>query len=93
MIQVEIKKKVCVNCPEKYQGLLTPGKVYDFIQQRLIITDTVFSTHFIADEGTVMNVHFEDYYSKLSDPISERINSDFITLEEHRHNQLKKLKI
>jgi hypothetical protein len=76
-----ITKWVCINRSDVNKDLLTEGKVYEITKDVSIcpVTDVDLSlTSFIGDDGR----------SYLIDLNNE---NDFITLEEHRQQQLDKL--
>jgi hypothetical protein len=86
----KVWKKVCVSVPERYskkETILTPGKIYEFIKTNNMeyepMTGEISSTYFIGDDGK------EHFIWKGS--VDYR--STFISLEEHRSNQLNKIGI
>jgi hypothetical protein len=77
-------KWYCMRCPETYEKVVTPGKTYDF-HQTAARSNTIITfgyTYFTGDDGKEYDVN-----------LIKDLNKYFMTLEEWRNNQLKKLEI
>ncbi len=83
MDKIEVTKWVCVRIHYTNKGIMTVGKVYDFIKEISICPVTLVDlsqTSFIGDDGKSYLIH--QY---------EQIDMSFIPLEEYRQEQIDKI--